>query len=164
MPARPTPPPARRSATLPAGQRWIAPIAIPIACRHPVAIDEADAVEKPALTRREFSAVRVAMEDREKANDSAAATYSGGLRSIITATPSMMADAAMPISTPGSGTPTSPSKPPKAMTSGNVTGSSQIAGAPSCAPQRPDGDHREDVVESGDRMQEPGRNPSASPD
>src|SRR5439155_16531151 len=38
MPASPTPPPAMRKAIWPAGQRWIAPIAMPIACRHPVAM------------------------------------------------------------------------------------------------------------------------------
>ena len=43
----------------------------------------------------------------------------------------------MPTSTPGSGTPSRPRNPPNAITSGNVTGSSQIAGAPSCAPHRP---------------------------
>ena len=43
----------------------------------------------------------------------------------------------MPTSTPGSGTPMRPRKPPSAITMGNVTGRSQIAGAPSCAPQRP---------------------------
>ena len=43
----------------------------------------------------------------------------------------------MPISTPGSGTPSKPRNPPSAITSGNVTGSTQIAGAPSCAPQSP---------------------------
>ena len=43
----------------------------------------------------------------------------------------------MPISTPGSGTPSRPSMPPNAITIGNVTGSSHIAGAPSCAPHSP---------------------------
>ena len=37
----------------------------------------------------------------------------------------------MPTSTPGSGTPTKPRKPPSAITIGKVTGKSQIAGAPS---------------------------------
>jgi hypothetical protein len=43
----------------------------------------------------------------------------------------------MPISTPGNGTPMSPNMPPKAMAMGNVTGNSQIAGAPSSAPHSP---------------------------
>ena len=48
-----------------------------------------------------------------------------------------MPESAMPTSTPGSGTPTSPSIPPNAITIGNVTGSSHTAGAPSCAPHSP---------------------------
>ncbi len=43
----------------------------------------------------------------------------------------------MPISTPGNGMPIKPKKPPNAITIGKVTGSSQIAGAPSCAPHSP---------------------------
>ncbi len=43
----------------------------------------------------------------------------------------------MPISTPGSRTPASPRNPPNAITIGKVTGSIQIAGAPSCEPQIP---------------------------
>ena len=53
----------------------------------------------------------------------------------VTARPRAIAEIAIPTSTPGSGTPTSPRKPPKAIIIGNVTGSIQIAGAPSsCAP------------------------------
>ncbi len=48
-----------------------------------------------------------------------------------------MAEAAIPYSMPGNGTPKSPSIPPVAMIIGNTTGKSQIAGAPSCAPQSP---------------------------
>ena len=48
-----------------------------------------------------------------------------------------MPESAIPTSTPGRGTPISPSIPPKAMTIGNVTGSSHTAGAPSWAPHRP---------------------------
>jgi hypothetical protein len=48
-----------------------------------------------------------------------------------------MAEAAMPVSIAGSGTPRMPSAPPTAMTSGNTIGSSQIAGAPRNAPHRP---------------------------
>ena len=51
--------------------------------------------------------------------------------------PSPMADTAMPISMPGRDTPISASIPPSAITIGNVTGNSQRAGAPSCAPQSP---------------------------
>ena len=62
----------------------------------------------------------------------------------------------MPTSTPGRGTPISPSIPPKAITIGNVTGSSHTAGAPSWAPHRPTDDHRQHVVEPRDRVVEPG--------
>ena len=67
-----------------------------------------------------------------------------------------MPESAMPTSTPGRGTPISPSIPPKAMTIGNVTGSSHTAGAPSWAPHRPTDDHRQHVVEPRDRVVEPG--------
>jgi hypothetical protein len=43
----------------------------------------------------------------------------------------------MPISTPGSGTPLMPSSPPNAITTGNTTGSSHIAGWPRNAPHKP---------------------------
>src|SRR5688500_7657202 len=49
----------------------------------------------------------------------------------------MIADDAMPVSTAGSGTPMIPSTPPKAITSGNTIGSSQIAGYPRKAPHSP---------------------------
>jgi hypothetical protein len=49
----------------------------------------------------------------------------------------MIADAAIPYSMPGNGTPMSPSIPPTAITMGNATGSTQTAGAPSCTPHRP---------------------------
>jgi hypothetical protein len=48
-----------------------------------------------------------------------------------------MADAAMPVSVAGTGTPSIPSTPPNAITSGNTTGSSQIAGGPRNAPHKP---------------------------
>src|SRR5262249_36825098 len=51
--------------------------------------------------------------------------------------PSAIADTAMPISTPGSGTPATPRAPANAITRGNTTGSSQIAGAPRNAPHSP---------------------------
>ena len=67
-----------------------------------------------------------------------------------------MAESAMPTSMPGSFTPSRPSVPPKAITIGNVTGSSQTAGRPELRAPEPDRDHREDVVEARDRMREPG--------
>ncbi len=51
--------------------------------------------------------------------------------------PSSSAESAIPISTPGSGTPIRPRKPPNAITIGKVTGSSHIAGGPSWAPHSP---------------------------
>ncbi len=39
------------------------------------------------------------------------------------------------------------------MTTGKATGRSQIAGAPSCAPDA-DGDHRDDMIRAGPRMLE----------
>ena len=63
----------------------------------------------------------------------------------------------MPVSTPGSGTPSTPSTPPNAITSGKTTGSSQIAGGPRNAPHMPDRDHRDDVIRAEDRVQEAAR-------
>ena len=65
------------------------------------------------------------------------AIASGGRTSNITTAPSRMADAAIPYSIPGRGTPMNPSIPPIAITRGNATGNSQIAGGPNCAPHRP---------------------------
>ena len=62
----------------------------------------------------------------------------------------------MPTSMPGIGTPATPSAPPSAMTSGKVTGSSQIAGAAEEGAPEADGDHRGDMVPAEDRVQEAG--------
>ena len=62
------------------------------------------------------------------------------------------ADEAMPISVPGSGTPMRPSMPPRAMTMGKATGSSQIAGAPELRAPQSHRDHGHDMIEAGDRM------------
>ena len=51
--------------------------------------------------------------------------------------PSTITDPAMPISTQGSATPATPSAKPAAITTGNVAGSSQSAGRPSCEAHRP---------------------------
>ena len=72
-----------------------------------------------------------------KAPTSMAATQSGGFTANATIAPSMMAETAIPVSTPGRGIPTTPRAPPKAITSGNTTGRSQIAGAPRNAPHSP---------------------------
>ena len=70
---------------------------------------------------------------------------------------------AMPTSTPGNGTPISPRNPPNAITIGNVTGNSHMAGAPSCAPQRP----TETIARIWSSPEigclKPERNPPASP-
>ncbi len=66
-----------------------------------------------------------------------AAITSGGRSASMTAMPIISAEAAMPYSMPGIGTPATPSAPPSAMTSGKVTGRSQIAGGPRKAPQSP---------------------------
>ena len=65
------------------------------------------------------------------------ATHSGGRAASATIMPSTAAETAMPISTPGSGTPRMPSTPPTAITSGNTTGRMKIAGAPRNAPHSP---------------------------
>ena len=60
----------------------------------------------------------------------------------------------MPVSTPGSGTPSNAEAPATAITSGNTTGSTQIAGGPEeCAPKS-DRHHRDHVVGPEDRMGE----------
>ena len=69
--------------------------------------------------------------------------------------PSTAADTAMPISTPGSGTPRMPSTPPNAITSGNTTGRMKIAGAPRNAPHSPTATIATDVVEAEQRMRQP---------
>ena len=66
-----------------------------------------------------------------------------------------MAEIAMPISTPGSGTPRMPSTPPTAITSGNTTGRMKIAGAPRNAPHSPTATIAADVVGAEHRMREP---------
>ena len=66
-----------------------------------------------------------------------AAIHNGGRAAKVTADPNMIPERAMPISTPGNGTPSTPSAPPKAMTSGNTTGKTQMAGVPRNAPQSP---------------------------
>ena len=96
--------------------------------------DEPQAVQEGALTGGQLVAVRIAVEDGEKADQHSGGT-SGGRHAVITAAPSASADRAMPISVPGSGMPRSPSTPPSAITIGNATGNTQIAGGPSCAPQ-----------------------------
>src|SRR5208283_2294427 len=77
---------------------------------------------------------------------STAAKVMGGRSSIITAAPRSIAEAAIPSSTPGRGTPSNPNMPPHAITIGNATGSAQLR-----APQ-PDRDHGDNVVEAGDGM------------
>ena len=62
---------------------------------------------------------------------------SGGRAASAIMPPSTIADAAIPISTPGTGTPRIAIAPPSAMTIGNVIGSSQIAGGPRKAPHSP---------------------------
>ena len=68
---------------------------------------------------------------------STAATHNGGRAASATIMPSTTAEIAMPVSTAGNGTPRIPSTPPAAITSGNTTGSSQIAGTPRNAPHSP---------------------------
>src|SRR5262249_39682398 len=106
---------------------------------------EAQAVQQRVLTRRQFGAVGVAVEDGEEAHQCGGDAerrpcperHRDGRTSNVSAAPSRIADVAMPYSMPGNGTPISPSMPPTAITIGKATGSSQIAGLPSCAPQRP---------------------------
>ena len=87
---------------------------------------------------------------------STAATHSGGRAANATMAPSTTAETAIPISMPGIGTPMTPSTPPKAITTGKVTGSTQIAGRAQLGAPHADRDHRDDVVEPEDRMLDPG--------
>ena len=61
----------------------------------------------------------------------------------------------MPISMPGSGTPRMPSTPPSAITSGNTTGRTTIAGAPEKRAPQPDRHHRRDMIGPEHRMGQP---------
>ena len=115
--------------------------------------DEAHAVEQRALARRQFGAVRMAVEDREASDHQ---------RRDDQRRPHLEGDCGSehdgrrgdPDSTPGIGTPRNPSMPPIAMTSGNATGSTQIAGAPSCAPHRPTATIASTWSRPGERMQQ----------
>jgi len=98
--------------------------------------DEADAVQQAPFTGGQFVPCAYPWK-MAKNPTTTAAKASGGRSSIITAAPRSIAEAAIPISMPGKGTPSKPSIPPMAITMGNATGSTQMAGAPSCAPQRP---------------------------
>ena len=65
----------------------------------------------------------------------------------------------MPNSSSGSGMPSSPSMPPSAMTMGKVTGNSQMAGCPSCAPQIPTATIAMIVVVTGNGMAQTAEQP-----
>ena len=97
---------------------------------------ESKAVEQPALAGRQFSAVRMPVKDREESDehDRGPERRAPFERHRKTQQQCRQRDALLHT---GSGTPTSPRKPPIAITSGKVTGSNHIAGAPSWAPQRP---------------------------
>ena len=86
-----------------------------------------------------------------------------GRASNRTAAPRPIAESAMPTSMPGSFTPSRPSVPPKAMTIGKVTGSSQTAGGPSCAPQSPTAIIASTWSRPETGCESPARNPVASP-
>ncbi len=49
----------------------------------------------------------------------------------------MTPESAMPVSTPGMGTPSTPDAPPTAITTGNTTGRIQMAGVPKKASHNP---------------------------
>lgn len=97
---------------------------------------EADAVGKAVRSGRQLSAVGVAVEDREEGDKDHRRPQRR---------PPLGADGEAEQEgregnaglDPRSGTPMSPSIPPRAMTIGNVMGSSHKAGGPSCAPHSP---------------------------
>ena len=136
-PASATRAPAARRAVLPAGHMWISPMAMPTPCRQPVAITKPDAVEEPALARGQLGAMRVAVEDGEEADEDRRDGPGSAALSVATTAPSRIAESAMPISTPGSGRPDQAHEAAERHHHRERTGNSQIAGAPSCAPQRP---------------------------
>ena len=111
-------------------------------CRFPMHANTRSRSRSPCCRARrsDLAAVRSHARDHERwrrSPTSNAVAKSEARTSNITAAPRRMADAAIPYSMPGTGTPMSPSIPPNAMTSGNATGSTQMAGTPSCAPHRP---------------------------
>ena len=120
---------------------------MPTPCRQPGGDDEAHAVEERTLSGRQLGAVGVAVEDARRAPTRMAATASGGRNSDITASPRRIAEAAIPTSTPGSGTPRSPSIPPSAITIGKATGRSQSAGSAELRAPEAHRDHRQDVIQ-----------------
>jgi hypothetical protein len=64
----------------------------------------------------------------------------------------------MPISTPGMGTPIRPRNPPNAITTGKVRQHPDRRRA-ELSPPEPHRDHRDDVIEAGERMHEAGDKP-----
>ena len=131
--------------------------------QQPGGDDEAEAVEQGTRALGQFAAVRVTVEDREESDDERrrATAVAGPLPATIA--PSTIADSAMPISTPGSGKPSRPISPPNAITSGNATGSTQIAGAPSTAPHRPTATIASTWSSPDTGWASPARNPAAWP-
>ena len=123
---------------------------------------EADAVGQRVRRLGQLRAMGVTVEDRD-APTSTAATHKGGRSASATTAPSATADAAMPISTPGSGTPLMPSRPPNAITTGNTTGSSHIAGCPRNAPHRPTATMATTWSKPEDRVREAARKPPTTP-
>ena len=155
--------PARRRAVRPAGQRWMRPIPMPVAWRQAGRDHEADAVEERRLRRRAAPCRGRGRGRSRRSRRAAAAIPSFGRASKSTAAPRPIAESAMPTSMPGSFTPRRPSVPPKAMTIGNVTGSSHMAGGPSWAPQSPTAIMASTWSSPDTGCASPARNPVASP-
>ena len=135
----------------------------PLACRQPVATTNPMLYASPLCPAgRQLGAVRVAVEDGEERRRSPRRSTSGGCASLATITTEQHRRRARSRSRRrAAATPMSPSMPPKAITIGNVTGSSQMAGAPSCAPHRPTAIIREHVVEPGEGDRPAGQLPPA---
>ena len=136
-PASATTAPAARSATLPIGHRCTTPIAMPSAVESAGGDDEPEAVHQAALAGRELRPVGVAVEDGEGAHEHRRG-HERRLPFEGHHEPQQEhrerdadLDAGHVARRPG------PRNPPTAITIGKVTGSSQTAGGPSCAPQRP---------------------------
>jgi hypothetical protein len=84
----------------------------------------------------------MAVKNSEDSNDSAG-DFQKGFAQKLPSSSRITPESAIPVSTAGMGTPSTPKTPPTAVTSGKTTAKIQIAGAPKNAPHNPTahGDH-----------------------
>jgi len=97
---------------------------------------KADPIGQRICRLRQLTPMGIAVKDREDADDERG-DPEWRTRAQPIRTPSAMPDSATICSVSGRSAPATPRRTPSAITSGKVIGSTQIAGLPSWAPQRP---------------------------